>query len=462
MAAGATLADVLPPTDAFSRSIVQNYVADATGGLPEAQTFPTRGYRPKLSLDYISQPTVGAGYDPYYSSGFGLSGGISMLFSDQLSDNVLGVAVAANGTLKDIGGQALYYNRGGRLNYGAIVGRIPYLQAFRGYSPGTDPYDYVTTYYYRTTITNVTGLVAYPFNQSQRIEAQAGVQRYAYDLEYDQLLDVNDDGFADSYQRTGLDGLPDPINLAEAGVAYVGDTSLFGFTSPIRGTRYRFGADITTGSLTFASPTIDARHYEFLRPSLLPRRVPLTFAVRALHVGRYGPDASSGRLTPIFLGNGQLVRGYSYQSFNFETADQQNAFYDDLFGSRVAVASAELRLPLFGVPQLGLINFPYLPTELVFFGDAGFAWGEAPYFGISGLQDGVDLDDLTCDVDVRCYGAPFKEQVPIFSAGVSARVNVLGALIVEPYYAFPFSRWGVDGDLPKGRGVFGFTLSPGW
>ena len=119
------------------------------------------------------------------------------------------------------------------------------------------------------------------------------------------------------------------------------------------------------------------------------------------------------------------------------------------------MASVEARLPLLGVPQLGLVSFPYLPTELVFFADAGFAWGESVYLRRAVLNPDGSVGDLT-------YGRSFEDQEPVFSAGVSARINLLGALIIEPYYAFPFSRWGADGDLPEGRGVFGFNIAPGW
>ncbi len=453
-------ADVLPPLDAYERSIVQAYIADATGGLPEAETFPTRGYSPKLSLDYISQPQVGVGTDPYYNSGFGISGGISFLFSDQLSDNVLGLAVSAQGTFKDIGGQALYYNRGGRLTYGALAGHIPYLQVFFDRPPLEEPDEVnpfgFTRYYYRTYATQVSGLSSYPLNQSQRFEAEVGYRRLGYDVEYDAYFQT-EGGIA--LERRSLDSFQiDPLHLGQAGVAYVGDTSLFGFTSPIRGGRYRLGADLTAGSLTFATVTADARKYLFTRPPGFPRRVPVTVAARVLHFGRYGSDAESGRLTPILLGNPQLVRGYNPRSF--DTNETFGAIVDRIYGSRLAMASAEIRLPLLGVPQLGLVSFPYLPTELVLFGDAGFAWGEAPYFGISGPP--VDGEDLVCDVEVACYGSAFGDQKPILSAGVSARINLLGAIIIEPYYALPFSRWEIEGDVTPGRGVFGFNISPGW
>ena len=468
-------ADVLPPADAASRSTVQNYIADAIGGLPQAQEFPTRGYSPKLSLEYISQPQVGAGYDPYYSSGFGLSGGISFLFADQLSDNLLGVAVAANGTLKDLGGQALYLNRGGRLTYGALVGQTSFLQAFIGCNPQTPSCDRripgdITRFYYRTYLSQAGGLASYPLNQSQRVEGQAGYRRFGYDLEYDALVDRDGDGFADRIQRQAFPGFDrDALHLGEVGVAFVGDTSLSGFTSPIRGSRYRLGADLTAGSLTFATLTADGRNYQFLRLPGFPRRVPVTAAVRALHVGRYGEDSASGQLNPIYLGNPQLIRGYSVQSF--DTTQDFLDFQDRLLGTKVALASAEIRLPLLGVPQLGLLSFPFLPTELVLFADAGLAWGETPFFGTGNLPSQGQIDTLPDPTNLcseanegflTCYGEDLSFSNVVYSTGVSARINLLGALIVEPYYAFPFSRWGDDGDLSPGRGVLGFNLSPGW
>ena len=423
-------------------------------GFPEAEEFPTRGYNSKLSLDYISQPSVGVGYDPYYNSGFGLNGGVSFLFSDQLSDNVLGLAVSANGSFKDIGGQALYLNRGRRLTYGGLVGHTPYLQVFLDRPPLQEedevPLNQATRYYYRTSVTQASGLASYPFNQSQRLEANAGYRRFGYDLEYDAYV-ARDGGIA--IERRELQGsTPDALHLVEAGAAYVGDTSLFGFTSPIRGSRYRVGGDIVTGSLTFGTATVDFRHYQFLRTPVLPRRAPITLAVRALHFGRYGGDSNSGRLTPLYLGNPQLVRGYASRSFNPETNAQFDDYLSSLFGNKIGVASIEARLPLLGVPQLGLISFPYLPTELVFFADAGLAWGETPYF--RGLNQGGEV--------LFTYGRELADQEPVLSAGVSARINLLGAIILEPYYAFPFSRWADDGDLNSGQGVFGFNISPGW
>jgi outer membrane protein assembly factor BamA len=188
-----------------------------------------------------------------------------------------------------------------------------------------------------------------------------------------------------------------------------------------------------------------------MRPSVLPRRVPVTLAARVLHYGRYGPDSENGRLYPLYLGYGSLVRGYSFNSFANEAA--YGAINDRLFGSRMALASAEIRLPLLGVPSFGLVSFPYLPTEFTLFADAGMAWGT--------IRQTILTSGGTSEL-----GTPFDQQKPIFSVGSSLRMNVLGAIILEPYVAFPLSRFSeIDLDTQEKRGVFsvfGLNLTPGW
>ena len=459
----ATTADILPPGDAVGRSRVEGYLADNADGLPDAQPFPTRDFRSRLSLDYVSQPTVGVGYDPYASGGFGVGGAIQFRFSDQLSDNILAVAVAANGTFKDIGGQGLYLNQSNRLTYGAVAGRLPYLQSFFGQDPTGS---YFTRYYFRTYVSQAAGLASYPLNQTQRFELQGGYRGLGYDLEYDEfaLVDIDDDGTpdgrvfdgrrdADIEQVLGFDA--STLHLGEVGAAFVGDYSYFGFTSPIRGGRYRFSVDGVAGSIAYASVTADVRRYQMVRVPGFPKRLPITLAARALHFGRYGGDGENGRLRPLYVGYGTLVRGYSFRSFS-EDAEFE-AFAPRLFGSKLGVASAEVRVPLLGVPQLGLLTFPYLPTELTLFADAGVAWGR------SGGLFGLDPDGAEADLDLA--------RDPVYSVGSSLRMNVLGALIVEPYFALPLSRGqggvvvgpdGAEAPYEGRRYVFGLNLSPGW
>lgn len=100
------------------------------------------------------------------------------------------------------------------------------------------------------------------------------------------------------------------------------------------------------------------------------------------------------------------------------------------------MASAELRLPFFGNEQLGLIDFQYLPTQLALFADGGVAW------------TAEDAPELT-------FARESNERIPVFSAGAAARFNVLGALVLETYAAYPFQR-------PDAGWQFGLQFLPGW
>ena len=95
-----------------------------------------------------------------------------------------------------------------------------------------------------------------------------------------------------------------------------------------------------------------------------------------------------------------------------------------------------MRVPLFGTPRFGLINFPYLPTEIFTFADAGFAFN--------------DFSEVKFDF-VRSGG----QRVPVFAVGFGARFNLFGFVILEAYRAYPFQR-------PEKGPHWGFSLAPGW
>lgn len=112
--------------------------------------------------------------------------------------------------------------------------------------------------------------------------------------------------------------------------------------------------------------------------------------------------------------------------------------YSHLSGSRIAVANAELRLPLSGPKPLALIGSKYFLTDLNLFFDGGLAWSKG------------DKPKITWEK------AAFDQRVPVFSAGASLRINVLGYLIIEPYLAVPFQNGGWQNKQ------FGLNFVPGW
>jgi hypothetical protein len=429
------VAGMLPPADPVTSSRVAGYLADATTGLLAAdRELPMRPYRPRFGLEYIGAPSVGVAFGGY---GTGVGGSVQAFFSDMLNDRLIGGTLFAGGDIRDIGGAAMYLSQGRRLNWLVGAAHVPYLLGgAAGYRDTTVGGGLPALVYEqelaRLYVDQASVTAQYPLSPTRRFEAGLSANRQSVSVQSVRTLVVG--GQAVDQVQTDYTALP-AINYGQATFAYVGDYSTFGFTSPIAGGRYRFEASPVFGGLTFNSLLADYRRYVFVRP--------VTVAVRGLHYGRYGADAErTDWLQSLFLGYGSLVRGYSVESFSAAECTPVSGNpsacpeFDRLLGSRIAVASAELRIPLFGPKPLALVPASFLPIELSPFVDAGVAWtrDEAP-----NLQ-------LTRNSTSR---------VPVISTGLSARMNLFGAMVLEIYYAYPFQR--------PGKGAhFGFQLQPGW
>jgi Tol biopolymer transport system component len=448
-----SVAGILPPTAATSTSLVVAYLHDPTTGLPPATDarYAVTVYRPSLELDYVGQPTMGVGTTGY---GTAIGGGASAYFSDLLGNRTLGVAVQANGTVQDIGGEVFYLNTGHRWNWATLVAHIPYLTGFTDVQPNNDGTFFINQHLIRVFLDQAFLDLQFPFNQTSRFEVTGGYlhQGYSstlYQYQTDQFGNVL--GFSQQkdtlFQGTGL---LNGFHMFSTAAELVGDWTFFGFTSPIAGGRYHLEVGPTVGSMNFVSTLLDYRQYAFKNP--------VTFAVRALTTGRFGSGARDQRMTPLFVGYPTLVRGYEAGNFNPNectavTNSNDCPEFSRLLGSSIAVANAEIRLPLFGIPGYGLLNFPFLPTEIAPFVDGGLAWGPVDNYNACPIANpgcGLNYQSPTLQF-VRNTTA----RVPVFSAGLSARFNVLGYLVAEVYYAYPFQR-------PLRGAHFGFNISPGW
>jgi outer membrane protein assembly factor BamA len=93
--------------------------------------------------------------------------------------------------------------------------------------------------------------------------------------------------------------------------------------------------------------------------------------------------------------------------------------YDNLLGSRILVANAELRFPIWGAIKGHDTFYGPLPVEAALFADAGVAWdaGERPSF-LNGTRK------------------------PVASAGIALRANAFGFAIFEFDFVRPFQRPG--------------------
>ncbi len=402
--------------------------ADITAGPTQPVPLPdtsVKPYTPDFSLLAISQVGVGLGISPYGTS---IGGAAAFSFADVLGNQEIDSAVQASGSLDSIGAQFAYVNRSNRINWGISVAHIP-QQLYTALSPPFPVAGADTGIQQQVIFQEEADLIAqYPLTINRRWEASVGYTLYWWE------------GTAPVYYYQG--GLlvqtgqvsfptPPPLNLAHAGLAYVGDYSFFGFTSPIRGSRYRFEMDGDVGTTYFVTALGDFREYLFLNP--------ITIAFRALTVGRYLGGADNLTLTQFYLGEPDLVRGYEYYSIiSNEGAGVSGNIpqLTRLFGSKLAVANLELRVPVLGTEQFGLLKFPWIPLELVGFLDGGVAWTE----------NDPPVWELSTDQYAR---------VPVFSAGAAVRINLLGALVFQVYWAWPFERQNIGGS-------WGFVLESGW
>ena len=421
-----TSASILPPYREADDGIVGSYLSDASLGLPESPEYDIKEYSSKLKLDYVAPPTIGVSVGGPFGNGLG--GSVGFYFSDMLGNHNLTISALANGTFKDIGGQVTYLNQKHRLNYGFYGAHIPVIYGF-GSNFGTldSGQTVINQVFQRLYIDQIGSYAAYPLSTTRRLEVSGSFVRYGFDSDVQTFtlggsrISGNDLAIND----------PDPLYLGQVAAAFVKDNSNFGFTSPVSGSRQRLQLGTSFGTEQFVTLSLDARKYFFAKP--------VTFAVRGLHIGNYGvseEDVFSREYlgSPYYQG---FIRGYNLNNFDVNecsSADCPEAAR--LSGTRIAMASAEVRVPLFGNESLGLINFSYLPTEIALFTDVGLAWTSE------------DRPDLVFDRDS-------VERVPLVSAGVSSRFNLFGSLVFEVYYAYPFQR-------PVKGGHWGIQLLPGW
>lgn len=414
----------LIPGDAGMRDRV---VADSA--FPVSRGEITEGaYRPRLRLSSVGQALVGVTASTFGTSVFA---SLSATFEDILSNHTVIATGQVTGGVRDLGGSVLYVNRTSRLEWG-ISGEHRASSITQSVAGGTEietPEGPLTVadpaiVSVRTFSDRAGLLLQWPFSPTVRVEAHSGYIRIADELE------IREQSFDQSRpEATYIFPIGDPIHLWDNELAFVLDSSRSGFTGPLSGSRVRVGTSPIVGSLDFVSVRVDLRQYFYMRP--------IGVAMRAVHLGRYLGDADSQLLSPLSIGDPGLVRGYDPATVrSTECSSEDCPEYDRLFGTKLAAANLEVRLPVFGAEGLGLVSFPYLPITVVAFADAGIAWSDwvAP--------------ELTLDA---IPGVP----TPVVSTGFSARFNLLDAVILELYYAWPFARSRVPS-------ILGLTLQPGF
>lgn len=399
-------------------------------------------YHPRLQLESVSP-----GVDLAYSSlGYAIGGDVSALLSDAAERyQVRGSLQAQVTTFGELGGEAFFLDRGAPFQWGVDVGHVPAVAGFARVSelpatasgantgalrPPRPPRLAIDQIFELVLQDQESLLLQYPFSSTRRLQASVSYSHLGFAAK-----DVRQVLAGSQVVDTSRFNLPAPpsLELFQGSLALIGDSSVAGYASPASGQRYRFEVAATGANLHFAQVTADFRRYFFWRP--------WTLALRALHLGRYGSDADSPQLVPLYVGDPTLVRGYGTSTLSAAECTPTPASascpeFDRLTGSRLAVANLELRVPLFGGDDYRLVDLRFLPTELAAFLDAGTAWSSH-------------------SSPVLRLAIHSTERIPVASAGLAARVVVGGLAVVQLYVAKPIQR-------PQKGAVTGVVISPGW
>jgi Tol biopolymer transport system component len=397
---------------------VTDLLDSAVMALPDTASFGYRPYAGTLRPDYIAQPSIGYARDNF---GRGLFGGTAIALSDMLGNRRMLIAGQLNGRLDEAQVLFAYGNASRRANWTVGIEQYP-LFFFSGSALGVDSAGTPIVVYLldRYVIRNAFVQVDRPFNRFRRVEL--GLRAVNVGRARQELIQFYEPATGYVYGGQVITTGLGHENYLQPTVALVFDNSIPYYVGPLWGRRSRLEYSPAIGDWTYHQVLGDYRRYDRLGG-------PFVIATRGLFYGRFGRDSE---LFPLFLGNTELMRGYTSGSFRRnECVDAAVdgsftgcAALDQMIGSRLAVVNAELRFPLFQNVVLGFLPVWFPPIEGAVFYDAGLIW-----------RDDVDVvwrRDAAANPDLV--------RQPLSSWGFSARVNLLGFTVLRFDYTNPLSR----------------------
>jgi len=405
----------------------------ASYSLPDTSEFSLKNYKVRFTPDYVARPAIGYARDNF---GRGFFGGTAISLSDILGNHQLVFAGYVNGRISEAQVLAAYANLSRRINWATGISQEPYYfyepsQVRVGFPTPTE--NTFVTNIRRLVVRSAFGQAYYPISRFQRIEGSLRVANVD-----DARLSILQPYDARSGFDTG-----DPVletnnfrgvNYFQPSTALVFDNSLFGFTAPFYGRRYRLELAQTLGDWEFTQVTADYRRYDKLVG-------PVVLASRLLYFGRIGRDADEFR---IFGGNTELIRGNTSGSYRRNECLDANdpgtqsgcVELDRLIGTQLGLVSAEIRFPIL-TPAFGFVPRGFPPLEGALFYDVGLTWDDRSVLAWS-RQPGDD---------------PLRVRTPMQTFGASVRLNLFGFAIARLDYAIPQERSRV-------KGLWTFSLGP--
>jgi len=395
----------------------------------EADSFFTDEIHNKFKLDFIGNASAGVMTGRF---GTGMAGSVEAMFSDMLGRNMLYTALSINGEIYDFGGQIAYINQKKRVKVGIGLSHIPYRTGTYQYqtdSLADGSTERSLNYLFRRTFEDKLSVFTFiPINKTKRIEIGASYAIYNYRLE--QIKNIKSYSQIYSGEKETLPS-PDGFGTGILDAAFVIDNAKMGLASPVEGKRVRIQVEHYLHKMQMQTLLIDFRRYFFVKP--------YSFALRFYHYGRYGKDSDSERMSELFLGSPWFVRAYEMGDFyGDESVDGNKISINQLVGTRLIVTNLEWRIPFTGPKEIAMFSSNFLFSELALFVDGGVSWNKNSH----------PVASLTTNSK--------KQRIPVFSGGLAYRINLFGAMILEPYYGFPFHQ----NRFKKGH--FGINIFAGW
>ena len=419
--------------------------------LPDTGAFEFANYKVKFTPDIIGRPTIGAQVGGSY--GNGLYGGSYIALSDMLGNHNILAAANLNGSLSDANIYAGYSFLKTRANLGFAIAQTPLYRYFGAQYTTIDvdgqSRDALTNVFVRDVMRSAQVSISYPFSTFRRFELGVSGVHYQSDVLYRGYDRLTGEPLQQD-DRIGSQGYVQPM------AALVFDNSLFGWTGPIYGRRYRLQYSHTLGGFDFSEALLDFRNYWNIKQTVV-------IAARLVGLTRFGNGADRFSL---YWGGPYFVRGYNGGSYDLESAECEDSRHyadepslsrcpvrDQLIGSSATFVNLEARVPVIKELQIGFIgNFP--PVDAVAFVDGGLAW-DHEVCAVADLTQSDHCSDgrkVTVVWDRKPGQDPYLYREPLFSYGVGLRINVFYT-ILRLDYAFPLNR-------PDRSGIFSVSFGP--
>jgi Tol biopolymer transport system component len=392
--------------------------------LPDTTQFREYDYKIGYRPESIYRPSIGYTQDNY---GRGLYGGAGVVLADLLGNHQVVLAGQVNGRLSEAFFLGSYTSLGSRLQYTLGIAQSPYFFV-QGYSLspfGDGSANFVETYQVaRYIIREAFAIGMRPSNRFNRLELGGSANNVSRSIAmYSRAVD----GFTGYGTQWFVDSIVNfpALNYIAPYVAYVSDNSLFGYTGPIAGRRFRLQVQPVMGGLRWTEFSLDYRRYV---PVLFNF---LTLAWRFQTSIAVGPDEMA---FPKYLGRADFIRGYDREQYAAQFCggmftDQSTCSVTEMLGSRFLLGNVELRFPLIRRFDFGLIPISLPPVDGLFFFDSGVAWQRGQSVSLS--------RPALYDQD--------KERYLLRSYGMGVRLNLFGYALMRADYAIPLDRAGRHG-----------------